>query len=198
MRLWLPLKKKRLTPQQERMWRVMLFLVRLTLLSVPLYAVLWLNISLVPMQAVIAGQVAWLLGAAGFGVAVNGLFLTVGEAGAGSFTFFIGPDCTGWKSMIAFFALVFATLGIGMRKRLLGLAAGIPLIYLGNLARITVVVLIERGFGLDAAMVFHDLLWQAGLIALVLALWLAWLEWDALARMARRLRVKHIIGREER
>jgi exosortase/archaeosortase family protein len=183
---------------QRRLWMVLVFLLRLMALSIPLYLIIWLNVSLAPMQAVIAGQVAWLLRAAGFAAAENGLLITVSGAGADSFTFFIGQDCTGWKSMIALFALVSASLGVTMRKRLLGMAVGIPLVYLGNLARIMAVVLIERALGPETALVFHDWLWQAGLISLVLVLWLLWLRWDSVVEKTASLRDKHIIGRRER
>ena len=177
-------KPPRLAPQQKKLWNTLTFLLRLTVLAIPLYIVIWLNLSLVPLQSVVADQSAWILGAMGFAVTKNNLILSVGGASpftSSPFTFYIGPDCTGWKSMLAFVALIFATLGVAMKKRVLGLVFGIPLIHLGNLSRIIIVVLIERGLGLDAALVFHDWLWQAGLMAIVLFLWLVWLKWEKAA-----------------
>lgn len=170
------MKIQKLTREQKKMWNTIKFLLRLMVFSVPLYIMLWLNLSLLPLQNMIADQITWILAAFGFAVTKNNLILSVGTENP--FIFFIGPDCTGWKSMLAFVALIFATMDTGKRKRLFGLVFGIPLIYLGNLFRIVLVVFIERGFGLEAALFFHDWLWQAGLIALVLCLWLVWLKWE--------------------
>jgi len=191
MRIGMSRKKIRLTRQQKRMEDTLVFLLRLIALSIPLYIIMWMDFILLPLQSITAGQVAWALNAMGFAVTSKDLILSVGSGQP--FIFFIGPDCTGWKSMLAFIALIFATLGAGMRKRIAGTLIGIPLIHAGNLLRIIAVVLIERSYGLEAAKVFHDWLWQAGLIALVLALWLAWLRWDSLKKRMGSLRL-HIIS----
>lgn len=189
----------KLNREQRKMWDTLMFLLRLIILSVPLYLVLWLNVSLLPIQYLVAGQSEWVLGVIGLHATRDNLILNVGTGSP--FTFFIGPDCTGWKSMLAFVALVFATLGASMKKRLSGIIAGIPLIYLGNLLRIVVVVLIERGFGFEAAVIFHDWLWQAGLIFIVLFVWLVWLKWDSLPErsgfLGRMSRLKLPLKRRE-
>jgi len=170
--------RRKLNEGQERLWKAFIFLVRLLPLSIPLYLILWLNVSMLPMQRAVADQTVWILRALGFDATESSLIISVGAVDP--FIFYIGEDCTGWKSMIFYFALILATLGTGTRKRLLGLAIGIPLIYLGNLLRIIAVVFVEEAFGYDAAMWIHDWLWQAGLMALVLGLWLIWLELDYL------------------
>ena len=116
MRPIIPFWKSGLSPGQKRMLGVLEFLVRVCLLALPLYLVIWLGIDLYPLQAAVASQAAWLLQAAGYHVVRDGTGLTVG-----SFQFFIIPDCTGWKSMLFLFALVFAVPGISMRKRFWGL-----------------------------------------------------------------------------
>jgi exosortase/archaeosortase family protein len=190
------LKIRKFTKEQKRLWNTLQFIIRFTLLSIPLYLILWLNLSMAPIQQTVAGHAAWAIRALGLTVTMNNLVLTVGPGEP--FTFFIGPDCIGWKSVLAFIALVLATLGASMKKRILGIAIGVPLIYLGNLARIIIVVLVERSYGLEAARVFHDWLWQAGLIALVLLLWLAWLGWERLhpRAVSSLKRHKHIIKRK--
>lgn len=170
------MKIPRLTKKQKMMWKTTQFLIRLTLFSTPLYVILWLNPSMTPVQNVVADHAAWLLNLLGFEVMRDNLILGVGTENP--FLFYIGPDCIGWKSMLCFIALIFATLDARMKKRIMGIVIGIPIIYLGNLFRIMIVVLIERNFGLEAAMVFHDWLWQAGLITLVIMLWLIWLKFD--------------------
>ena len=183
MKFWQGWKKSlRLTRGQARLWNTLQFVVRFLILSIPLYLILWFNPDMTVIQGVVADHAALTLRALSFPVSTDNLVLSVGYGKP--FLVYIGPDCIGWKSALCFIALVLATLGVSMRKRALGIAAGIPVIYLGNLGRIVVVVLVERSYGLDAAIVFHDWLWQAGLIALVLVSWLVWLKSEAIRSMA--------------
>ncbi|MBN1896956.1 MAG: exosortase/archaeosortase family protein [Candidatus Aenigmarchaeota archaeon] len=179
-------------PENEKLVRLLLFVVRLILLSVPLYLVIVLGISMLPLQQAVAAHSEWLISASGFDVSSMGLVLVCGPGEP--FTFYIGEDCTGWKSMMLLFALMFATMEAGYRRKLLGLAVGIPLIYAANLLRILAVVFTESLYGYDTAMFVHDWLWQLGLLAVVLVIWLCWLKWD---RLTAKLR-KHIIALREK
>jgi exosortase/archaeosortase family protein len=165
-----------------------MFLVRLVLLSAPLYLVVGFSISLYPMQLAVAGQSAWILESMGYSVQQEGAYLMVSGGGpVQDFHFIVSEDCTGWKSMLFLFALILAVpakaLGQGLRSRRtaiwkrrgLGLLAGIPVIWLGNLGRVVGVVLAERSHGAETAMLIHDYLWQLGMIAMVLAVWACWL-----------------------
>lgn len=162
-----------LNPQQARMWRVLVFLVRATALSLPLYLVIWLGLDLYPLQLATASQSAWLLHSVGYQLVQEGTGLAISNG----FQFFIIPDCTGWKSMLFLFALLFAVPGVALRKRLAGLAVGIPLVWLGNLLRVAGVVVIQGMWGTETALLLHDTAFQAGLMAMVLGLWLTWLLW---------------------
>jgi len=163
----------RLGQTDKRLWRVFAFLVRLLLLSIPLYVVLSLPGILLPLQHIVAGNSAWILGSAGYAVSQQGIMLTI--SGAEPFAFIISEDCTAWKSMLLFSALVFAVSGVGMRKRVYGILFGLPLIWAGNLVRIWMVVATQQSYGVDTAMFLHNILWQAGLICMVLALWIIWI-----------------------
>ncbi|UCD03102.1 MAG: exosortase/archaeosortase family protein [Candidatus Aenigmatarchaeota archaeon] len=178
----------RLTRRQQKQWEVLQFLIRFLTLAVPLYLILWLNPSLLPVQEAVTDHSHILLKAMGLEVDKSNLMLMIGTCRP--FVIYIGPDCTGWKSMVAYFALIFATLGASMRKRVLGLLIGIPLIYAGNLARIVTAIVIEQTLGREAVMFFHDFMWQVGLTALIIVLWLAWLKWDFIK--------KHIIALREK
>lgn len=167
-----PFPRARLTQGQARMMRVLEFLVRVCVLALPLYLVMWLGLDLYPIQLAVASQSDWILQAMGYQVARDGAGLT-----ANGFGFFIIPDCTGWKSMLFLFALVLAVPGVSLRKRAWGIALGLPLVWLGNLARVVGVVAAQGAWGTDAALVIHDWLFQAGLVALVLGIWTAWLMW---------------------
>jgi len=174
MTLFNPIQGGELTQTQQRLWKVFVFLLRRLVLSIPLYVILALPIGLLsPLQNLAAGNTFWMLSYAGYSVSQNSNIITIGSEEP--FTFVIGEDCTAWKSMLFFFALIFAVPGALMKKRLLGLIIGISLIWAGNLARIFMIVLVQQTYGTQAAMFLHSILWQAGLIALVLVLWVLWL-----------------------
>ncbi len=166
----------RLNRKQQRLWQTLEFLVRLIVLSVPLYLIIGLGISLYPLQLAAAGQSSWILGAMGYSVQQEGAYLTVsGGPPVQDFLFYVNEDCTGWKSMLFLFALIFAVPGVVLRRRLWGLVFGLPAIWLGNLGRVVGVVLAERSYGVETALLIHDYGWQFGLIALVLVIWAGWL-----------------------
>lgn len=182
------MKFPKLTKGQQKQWEILQFLLRLLVLSIPLYLILWLNPSMLHIQRAVTDHSHMVLTAMGLEVESTDLIIMIGTYRP--FVIYIGPDCTGWKSMVAYFALLLATMGVTMRKRALGLLAGIPLIYAGNIFRIVMVVVIEGTWGREAATFFHDFLWQVGLTALVIILWLAWLRWDFIK--------KHIIALREK
>jgi exosortase/archaeosortase family protein len=174
------IRKIRLSREQQKLWQTFVFLFRLLVLSIPLYLIISLGISLYPLQYSVATNSYWVLRFTGFQVVQEGATLTVGpesEVRQG-FTFTISEDSTAWKSMLFFFALVFAVPAASGRKRLMGLLIGIPLVWVGNLARVWGIVMVERSYGIQAALIAHDYLWRVGLIALVLALWLVWLRFS--------------------
>lgn len=167
------LKKTRLDKGQKRLWNTFVFLVRLLILSIPLYIILaFADLGLVQQWTVDSS--VWLFSVLGYSVHSTGFLITVG--GGNAFTFFISQDCTAWKSMLFFFALVLAVPGKSWRSRILGLAIGLPIIWIANMFRIFAVVLAGQSYGIDYAMLLHDYLWGLGLAVLVLALWILWIE----------------------
>jgi exosortase/archaeosortase family protein len=168
--------KMPLSPSQERQWKLLQFLARLAALSVPLYIIIALAVDLSALQLAVAGNSAWLLGFMGNQVSQDGVLVGVGVLEGSGFSFAISPDCTGWKSMLFLFGLIFAVPAVAWKRRLIGLALGLPAIWLVNLLRITSAVYAQQAWGIEAAMVLHDVWWQLGLAAAVLAIWYAWLR----------------------
>ncbi len=167
--------KTRLNRGQKRMLSTLVFLIKLLLFTIPLYLILAFSQVMLPLQRLVISHVRFLLVSMGFRVSIDNLLVSI--SGAVPFAFFISEDCTGWKSMLLLVALISAFPKVRMKERLAGVAFGIPVIYTGNLARILAVVFVQQSLGTGAAMVLHDYLWQAGLIALVLLTWLFWLSW---------------------
>ncbi len=172
--------RSRFNQEQQKLWHTLTFLVRLIVLSIPLYLIISLGINLYPLQYAVATNSHQILKFTGFHVMQDGASLTVGSESElkQPFSFTISEDSTAWKSMLFFFALVFAVPAIHTKKRLLGLLIGIPLVWIGNLIRVWGIVMVERGYGIQAALIAHDYLWRFGLIALVLVLWVFWLKFS--------------------
>jgi len=168
----------KLNRENKQLYKTMIFLWRLMLLSIPLYVVLTFAIDLGFLQNIVATQSFWMLSFTGLTVAQDGPSLTVGldDEYQQPFYFIISEDSTGWKSLLFFTALVIAVPEIHNRKRIIGLCL-LPAVWIGNLFRIWIIVMIERSYGFEAAMIAHDYLWRVGLIVLVVGLWLLWLKY---------------------
>ncbi len=168
----------RLDHNQQKLFWTFIFLVRLLVLSIPLYFVLTFG-NLYVLQIIVAGQTNYILTSLGFPASQNEFTLHVSSNQP--FTFFISEDSTGWKSMLFFFSLIMAVPDIGkqkikLSKRAIALLIGIPIIWIGNLLRVLGIVLVQQGYGFGAAMLFHDYVYRVGLVALVLVLWFVWLK----------------------
>lgn len=172
----------RLEPEQKRLWNTLVFLIRLLALSIPLYAVMvFLNLGL--MQNAVASQSYWMFRITGYSIAQDGPSMTIEPGSEAPFSFFISEDSTGWKAMLFFSALVIATPQIKNRKRLLGLAGGLALIWILNLSRIFSIVLLERHYSLQAALFAHDYIWNFGMVLCVLTMWILWLRFAGMGKI---------------
>jgi exosortase/archaeosortase family protein len=160
-----------LSSEQRKLFEILLFLIKLILFSIPLYLILAFPGILIPLQEVVSENVYLILKSMGSGVSRNGFLLTMD-----GIAFMVSEDCTGWKSMLFLTALIFAVPGVEIKKRLAGIVVGVPLIYIGNLVRILAVVSIWETYGYETASLVHDYFWQAGLISLVLVIWVLWLH----------------------
>ncbi|MCX6814266.1 MAG: archaeosortase/exosortase family protein [Candidatus Aenigmarchaeota archaeon] len=170
--------RTKLTRDQQKLWETFMFLVKVLVLSIPLYFIILFSISLAPMQQADATVSSAILRAMGYAVQQDGAYITVGTQKP--FSFYLTEDCTAWKSILFLFALIFAVPKIGMKRRIIGLGAGIPVLWLGNQARILGVVLTERVTSVQFAMFTHDFFWRVFLVFLVIGLWLVWMKPPAL------------------
>lgn len=177
----------KMTPEQKKLWNILWFLIRLLILAIPLYLIIFLAVDLTPMQVTVAKQTTYILDNLGFNVIQEGYHIIVGTI-EDHFYFMINEDCTGWKSMLFLFALIFAVPMIAWKNRFAGLVVGIVIVWIANLGRVVGVVLAERMWGLGFAMSLHDYGYRLGMIAVVLLIWLIWF------RMSKE-EEKNILGR---
>ncbi len=163
------------TPFQKKLWAIFIFLTRFLVLSLPLHFLLWINFDATSLQIFVAKAVEKMLELSGIEAARNGTFLLMSTK-TGALSVEIIKDCVGWKSVLALFGLIFATPGVTLKRRMLGLIAGAPIIFLGNLLRIYATIAVTVYNGLEAWEITHTFLWQEGLIILVIVTWYFWLK----------------------
>ncbi len=158
---------------EKELKRILLFLVKLNLLLIPLYLIILAGFQLAFLKDVTKDAVLGMLQAGGIGAYETGNFIVVPVEG-GEFAGTVDWDCTGWKSMFALFALVFAT-DFAIRKKLLGLLF-LPLVYAVNLVRIWFMFYYVHVYGTAHYSVIHATIWSWGLIAAILLFWVAWMR----------------------
>lgn len=152
---------------QLKLWFTLQFLVRLLILTIPLYVIISF-VNLYPLQILTANMATSFMSASGLHVQQDGTMLSVND-----FKFLIDADCTAWKLLLFYLALIVSVPKVPLKWRLFGLI-GLPLIIFGNLVRINSVVNIRILFGQTAAIAVHDWLWQVGLLAIAFGIWLIW------------------------
>ncbi|MEM5812482.1 MAG: archaeosortase/exosortase family protein [Candidatus Aenigmatarchaeota archaeon] len=108
-----------LTARQQRLLETLVFLIKVLLLSLPIYLVIALGISLSPLQNFDAAISSGILRALGYVVSQEGAHITVGDTNP--FSFYLTEDCTAWKSFILLFALIFAVPAFRLGSRIKGI-----------------------------------------------------------------------------
>lgn len=165
----------KLDATDKKLLKVLKFLVKFNLIAIPLYIVILLDWRLVELQQLTASMSYSILQWAGANPTINGYLLSI-PINHGTWAAIINWDCTGWKSMLAFFALVMAT-ELPMKRKLYGLVL-IPVIYIVNIVRIFFMFFYVRTFDLANYQLVHAVVWSWGLILIIFVLWLFWLRHD--------------------
>lgn len=148
------------------------FLIRFNIFAVPLYIILITGAKFEPLMQLTTQLAFAFLRTTGISAELHGSVISV-PTDSGSFGAYVSWDSTGWKSMLALAALIFAT-GFPLRKKMYGLFL-IPLVYLINILRIWFmffIVTINAGYFEIA----HITIWSWGLIFTILLLWVIWMK----------------------
>jgi len=93
----------------------------------------------------------------------------------GHFAVSIIEECTGVYEMVIFAAAVLA-FPTTLRNRAVGVGLGLPTLYLFNVVRIFVLMIVGRYFP-NFFDFMHLYFWQATLILMITSVWLAWIFW---------------------
>ena len=121
---------KKMRFDEKQLKSVLKFLIKFNFFAIPLYLIIVTGWNFAWLQTTTANITYSLLSLFGFSPTMNNLLITI-PIKNGNWAAYISWDCTGWKSILAFFALVMST-DFPTRKKLLGLLF-IPIIYLINI-----------------------------------------------------------------
>ena len=115
---------------------------------------------------------ASILRSMGYQVSTSEFFLFLGK---NKYPIDISRDCIGWKSAYSLFALVFATHGL-VKDKLKFLVVWIPVLFVVNIFRVLITMLVGLNFGFQYTEFIHTFLWQEVMIIALLLVWYVWLR----------------------
>lgn len=160
------MKKETIQKLKSALW----FLIKLNILAIPLYLIVYFNYSFQPLQDVWAAALEQSLKSFGFETALSGNIIAA-KAGNTIHQIELSWDSTGWKSLYALAALVFAS-GVGtLRGKLRFLAFGLPLVAFVNLLRIVTTISFSLTFGFEYFDFVHSFLWGGLMVVFVIGVW---------------------------
>lgn len=158
---------------RKKLTEIAKFLLIFNMLAIPMYVVLYYNLSFDPLRNFIAFLSAKFLSLFGIDVVQQDSFLNI-LANNQLLKIDISFDSTGWKTLYALVALAFATPAKKLKDKMKFLAIGLPVLFALNLLRIATTILIAVVFGYQYFEVVHIFLWREGLIAAVVLIWFLW------------------------
>ena len=164
---------KRRKPHEQPVQKALRFLVRFNLFAIPLYAIMLSGAALPALMHLTQALAFGGLHVIGVPASVSGGFIAVPVSG-GNFAATVSSDSTGWKSMLALLALIFAT-DFALDKKLKGLLL-LLVIYALNVTRIIFIFYAVHAWGIEYFAALHETLWSLGMILAVLALWYFWIK----------------------
>lgn len=160
---------------KKKFSQIIRFLIVFNLFLIPLYTILWLNLSYQPLQNFLASSTAYVLKTRGFNVKVDGSTINL-FLGLQLQRIQISWDSTGWKSMYTLIALVLATPTFKLAKRFTFLLYSVPTIFFLNFLRIVTTILFAINYGFEYFELLHMLIWREGMILAVVILWFLFLK----------------------
>jgi|GEM_PF-504783 len=146
-----------------------IFLGKMLLVGAVFHGILFFYPNTVAVQEAFAGFLTDFMNSVGYSFTHHGIYMMDGASG-----YEITQDCLGWKSMMAFTALMISSGGI--RKNVKYLFAGLGLIVLANFVRVITTVHLAE-LGIFSFEIIHGFLWRWSLTALVLVMWIIWFEY---------------------
>ncbi len=159
---------ERMTPFQRRLYRTSVFLGKLLLVGAVFQSIIFLSPSTTQIQSFYAGFLTQIMNFFGAEAFNRGIDIYMGNGSI----YRIVQDCLGWKSVMMFTGLTFASHEErSLGKSLKYLTTGTVMIQVGNVVRILSTIYLAES-GVISFEVIHGLFWTWGLAALVLLIWM--------------------------
>lgn len=153
-----------LSEEQQKMLEANIFLGKMLAVGAVFHLILWIYPDTSWLQARYAEVIVSIMNMFGYGFRAESVYILPGYE--------ITQDCLGWKSMMAFTALVFSSTA-KYRENLRYILAGTAVILIANTVRIVTTIHLSE-VGLISFDIIHGFLWKWSLTALVLIAWIYW------------------------
>jgi len=169
--------KKKVKERRKKLLAILFFLIKLNILAIPLYIILYLNFSFVPLQDFLTYATSGVLRLLGYStdlkvdIRCNAPAISVSNQ-----LICISWDSSGWKSLYLLAALVIATPLSNLKGKGKFLSISLPILFLINFFRILTTILFSLSFGFEYFEIVHTFLWRECLIFVVIAFWYLWLR----------------------
>lgn len=161
--------------QRKKLIEVAKFILIFNLLAIPMYLVLYFNLSFDPLRDFLASLTVKFLSMFGINAAQENFFVDV-LANNQLLKIDISFDSTGWKTLYCLVALAIATPKRKMKDKLKFLSIDLPVLFILNFLRISTTILVAVVYGFKYFEVVHIFLWREGLIAAVVIIWYLWVR----------------------
>lgn len=171
-------KKQKFIITNKDLILIVKFLILFNIFLIPFYVILLSGAELYELKVFTADVTYSLLDSSGMNPERDGLLVSI-PIKDGKWAASMDWDCTAWKSMLAFFALVMAvgfTANFTWKKKLIGLIF-IPIIYFVNILRIWFMFFFVKAYDLAYFDIVHAIVWSWGMIFVILVFWFLWMKY---------------------
>jgi len=160
--------------QKKNLKTILIFLILFNLLAIPMYCIIYFQITFEPLERFVAYITKSILSLFGYKIVQNGSFLSL-LVDNKIFQIEISWDCTGWKSIYTLISLMLITPVVGIIRKLKYITCGVVVLFFLNIVRIVTTILLSVNYGFEYFNLIHTILWREGLILSVVLIWSLWL-----------------------
>lgn len=150
--------------RQQKLFEANIFLGKMLAIGAVFHLILWIYPDTSGIQARYAEYITILMNAMGYSFRAESVYILPGYE--------ITQDCLGWKSIMAYVALVVSS-AEKLKDNVKYILAGIGVIMVANVIRIITTIHLSE-IGLISFEVIHGFLWKWSLTGIVLVSWMYW------------------------
>ncbi|MFB6203396.1 MAG: archaeosortase/exosortase family protein [Candidatus Nanohaloarchaea archaeon] len=164
------IERSELSERERKLFDTLVFMTKFLAVGLVFQVILWIYPDTSSLQAGFAVLINQILDLLGFDFVTRGTYII-----STSVDYVITQDCLGWKSMMAYIGLMFAS-SEDLRAHLKALAGGLGVIAVANVVRVVTTIYLSH-MDIISWDIIHGLLWKWGLTAVVLVVWFYWFRY---------------------